>query len=67
MVELKIKIITQKMEKSDSNKRLWEINEKFTDKKELDEQLKSIEIEKEQLKIEAESIKNKKSKTLGTK
>ena len=51
------------MEKSDSNKRLWEINEKiYRQKKELDEQLKSIEIEKEQLKIEAESIKIKNQK-----
>ena len=51
------------MDKSESNKRLWEINEKiYKQKKELDEQLKSIEIEREQLKIDKEEIKIKNQK-----
>ena len=51
------------MDKSNSNKRLWEINEKiYKQKKELDEQLKSIEIEREQLKIDKEEIKIKNQK-----
>lgn len=52
------------MESSDSNnKRLWEINEQiYKQKKELDEQLKSIEIEREQLKIDKEEIQRNNAK-----
>ena len=51
------------MNNSESNKRLWEINEKiYRQKKELDEQLKTIEIEREQLKIDKEEIKTKNKK-----
>lgn len=52
------------MEQSESNnKRLWEINEEiYRQKKNLDEQLKAIEIEREQLKIDKEEIKIKNEK-----
>ena len=52
------------MENSESNnKRLWEINEQiYKQKKELDEQLKSIEIEREQLKIDKEEIQRNNAK-----
>lgn len=52
------------MENSESNnKRLWEINEQiYKQKKELDEQLKAIEIEREQLKIDKEEIQRNNAK-----